>query len=62
MKRQKAKEGEWLYRDNEDGTRQFAKAVVLPDTADEWQVCTENEKVAYEATWNTEQEDAGGNE
>ena len=39
---------DWLYEEQSDGTRNFARRVLLGIHAVEWQQCTDEEKTAYE--------------
>lgn len=47
-KRQYAKEGCWLYQDQEDGTRIFTDYIIAPETAQSWPECTNEEKEQWE--------------
>lgn len=38
----------WLYQDDLDGNRIFAKEIYLGITANEWDECTNDEKLAWE--------------
>ena len=39
---------DWLYEEQADGTRNFARRVLLGIHAAEWSQCTSEEKLAYE--------------
>ena len=39
---------DWLYEEQSDGTRNFARRVLLGIHAVEWKQCTDAEKSAYE--------------
>ena len=39
---------DWLYEESTDGTRNFARRVLLGIHAVEWKQCTDQEKTAYE--------------
>lgn len=39
---------EWLYQDQEDGSRIFTDYVILGKEAEPWQECTNEEKLAWE--------------
>ena len=39
---------DWLYEEQSDGARNFARRVLLGIHAVEWQQCTDPEKTAYE--------------
>lgn len=46
-----AGEGCWLYKDEEDGSRQFLQSVTIPgaDCLPYWHECTNEEKEQWEA-------------
>lgn len=48
MKTQKVQEGNWLYQDQSEDYRYFTKEVYLPDDAELWAECTNEEKEAWE--------------
>ena len=39
---------EWLYKDEGEESRLFAKKVALPEGAEPWSGCTDAEKVQWE--------------
>lgn len=45
-------EGNYLYQDQADGSRLFAKQVVLPDNAPEWSECTAEERDQWQTQWD----------
>lgn len=47
-------ETNWLYEDREEG-RYFTKIVCLPDDAERWAECTNEEKEAWEAEHRPEE-------
>ena len=51
MKKQKAKDGNWLYEDQLDGSRFYRNnEIYLPDNVEFWHECTDAEKVEWEET------------
>ena len=48
---------EWLYQEENDN-RLFLKFVCLPDKADEWAECTNEEKLAWEEAHKPEEPQA----
>ena len=51
-KRQYAKDGHWLYQDQEDGTRIFTDYIIAPENAAGWPECTDEEKERWEQEHN----------
>lgn len=52
----------WLYQDDPQGTRTFAKEVFLGVSADEWAECTDEEKAAWEQEHTPENEEPQPND
>lgn len=48
MKTQTAQDGNWLYQDQGENYRYFTKEIYLPDDAELWAECTNEEKEAWE--------------
>ena len=56
MKPQIAQEGKWLYQDQSENYRYFTNEIYLPDDAEFWPDCTNEEKEAWEEEHKPEQE------
>lgn len=56
MKTQTAQEGNWLYQDQSEYYRYFTKEVYLPDNAELWAECTNEEKEAWDEEHKPEPE------
>lgn len=48
MKTQTAQDGNWLYQDQSENYRYFTKEIYLPDDAEPWAECTNEEKEQWE--------------
>ena len=48
LRRQTATEGSWLYQDDVQGNRVFAKSAMLGVYADPWLECSDADKQAWE--------------
>lgn len=47
-KKQHASDGHWLYQDINENERVFCDYVILPETAQYWPECTNDEKEQWE--------------
>lgn len=52
LRNQLADEGNWLYREQEDGFRYFTKKVLLGRDAAPWPECTDAERLAWQQAWD----------
>lgn len=52
LRNQLADEGNWLYREQEDGFRYFTKKVLLGRDAAPWPECTDAERIAWQQAWD----------
>lgn len=52
LRNQLADEGNWLYREQEDGFRYFTKKVLLGRDAAPWPECTDAERLSWQQAWD----------